>query len=329
MDDRRTIPDGFSVRAPTVDDAAEIAEVMNEVTLAEAGIPFTTTEETRDELTSPRDEATPSGAVLIDEVGSLVGYLQLSRWNEGEYSMLVFVRPRLFGEGLNAALVRHGEAQIAERAGASTPVVVRIARFAGVDAAARLFRALGYSYERTFWMMRIELENASIADARSSDGIHIRPFERDVEERAVYEAIAEAFTDHWGSWSETFEQFRHSRIQGAGSRFDPTLWFVASEGDEIVGVACCSASTPRAEDTGEVNILGVRRPWRRRGVGLALLSAAFDEMRRRGIPRCELGVDAENPTGATRLYERAGMHVAYSWEFWKRTLGGTGEGSEP
>jgi GNAT superfamily N-acetyltransferase len=60
--------------------------------------------------------------------------------------------------------------------------------------------------------------------------------------------------------------------------------------------------------------------WRRRGIALALLRTAFAEFHRRGIPRAELGVDAENPTGATRLYERAGMDVAFGWEFWEKEL---------
>ncbi len=54
-----------------------------------------------------------------------------------------------------------------------------------------------------------------------------------------------------------------------------------------------------------------RKPWRKRGLGLALLHHAFGEFYRRGQPKVALGVDAQNPTGATRLYERAGMHVAY------------------
>jgi ribosomal protein S18 acetylase RimI-like enzyme len=64
----------------------------------------------------------------------------------------------------------------------------------------------------------------------------------------------------------------------------------------------------------------VRRSGRGRGIGLALLLTAFGEFRRRGIPRASLSVDAESETGATRLYERAGMHVAYAWEFWEKEL---------
>jgi mycothiol synthase len=221
---------------------------------------------------------------------------------------------------MSAWLIRRGEIDVVARAGGTgSGVVTRVARFAGNEPAARLFQALGYAYDRTFWMMRIDLATVA-ASTTTLDGIQIRTFERETDERAVYDAISEAFKDHWGSWTETFERWRHNRIDGEGARFDPTVWFVALDGDEVVGAACCSATTPRADDTAEVNLLGVRRQWRRRGVGLALLRTAFGEMQRRGIARCELGVDAENPTGATRLYERAGMHVAYSWEIWKKTL---------
>lgn len=53
---------------------------------------------------------------------------------------------------------------------------------------------------------------------------------------------------------------------------------------------------------------------------MALLHTAFAEIHRRGIPRVELGVDSESPTGATRLYERAGMRPALGWEFWEKRL---------
>jgi GNAT superfamily N-acetyltransferase len=58
---------------------------------------------------------------------------------------------------------------------------------------------------------------------------------------------------------------------------------------------------------GWVNVLGVRRPWRKRGLGLALLQHSFGEFYSRGKHRAGLGVDASSLTGATRLYEKAGM----------------------
>ena len=53
----------------------------------------------------------------------------------------------------------------------------------------------------------------------------------------------------------------------------------------------------------------MRRPWRRQGLGEALLLHSFRAFRERGFTRGTLGVDASSPTGATRLYERAGMTI--------------------
>jgi mycothiol synthase len=314
------IPEGFARRAPTVDDAAAIAELVNEVSVAEAGIPWTTTEETRDVLTSPERAAPSPDLLLIDEDGSAAGYLESWTSDVAELSLVAFVRPALWGRGLNAWLVRHGEAWATENLrGSDSPLVLRLSRFIDNEAAGRLFVSLGYRYVRTFWVMRVELGGAGV-EVPDPSGVSIRPFDPEADVERVYEALREAFDDHWGGPFHSLERWRHRSIEGEGANFDPALWFVGEEDHEIVGAICCTATTPRAEDTGEVGYLAVRRPWRRRGVALALLLTAFAELRRRGVARCELSVDAENPTGATRLYERAGMQVAYGWEVWEKTL---------
>ncbi len=93
------------------------------------------------------------------------------------------------------------------------------------------------------------------------------------------------------------------------AEFDPGLWFLAEAGDDVAGIALCRPR-PAEADAGVIRVLGVRRPWRRKGVGRALLLHAFAEFRRRGMRAAVLGVDAESLTGAQRLYASAGMHVA-------------------
>ena len=90
--------------------------------------------------------------------------------------------------------------------------------------------------------------------------------------------------------------------------------------DEIAGFCLCRKEAYEDPDMGYVNILGVRRPWRRRGLGMALLQHAFAEFYRRGQQRAGLGVDAGSLTGATRLYERAGMHVARQFDTYEKML---------
>jgi mycothiol synthase len=316
-------PEGFELRAPSVDDAVALADLFNEVTIAEIGLPWTTADEMHDELTSPgRDPHLDDALVTADE-GRIVGFLQFYASGDPlQVAMLVLVRPDLFGKGLSAWLLRLGEERARARASVQPPgsgAILRASRFAENEPAGSLFASFGYRYARTFWMMRIERAGA-VRPPDLPAGIAIRNFEPARDERRVHAALSEAFADHWGWPFPPFEEWRHHEIEGEGAEFDPGLWFVAVERDEVVGAACCRARIPRAKDTGSVSDLAVRRPWRRRGIALALLLTAFAEFRRRGLPRVELSVDADSPTGATRLYERAGMHVAYSWEHWEKRL---------
>ena len=120
-------------------------------------------------------------------------------------------------------------------------------------------------------------------------------------------------------WDESFEQWRHWAIES--SAYDPTLWFLAFAGDELAGFSLCRADATDAS-SGYVATLGVRRPWRRQGLGEALLLHSFDAFRSRGYTRATLGVDASSPTGATRLYERAGMRVYRTTVFLERPVAG-------
>jgi len=127
------------------------------------------------------------------------------------------------------------------------------------------------------------------------------------EERAVYAANNDAFSDHWGFEQQPYE--RWAKWSFESERFDPSLNFVAVEGDEIAGICLCAMHWSDNPTYGWVGILGVRPAWRRRGIGLALLRHSFAEFRRRGCDRVGLGVDAQSTTGALELYARAGMHV--------------------
>ena len=101
--------------------------------------------------------------------------------------------------------------------------------------------------------------------------------------------------------------------------FDPTLWFLASSKDEIVGVAL-NLYSPET-DTGWVDHLGVLRHWRKRGVGTALLRHSLGEFYRRGIRRVRLSVDAKSLTDAPRLYERAGMQTVQRYHIYTKESG--------
>jgi ribosomal protein S18 acetylase RimI-like enzyme len=127
----------------------------------------------------------------------------------------------------------------------------------------------------------------------------------EVDPRRVWEAGEEVFRDHHGYVPTGFDAWRQVVVDV--NRSTPDLWLLALEGDDIAGF--CLNALPEGPEGGRgyVASLGVRRPWRRRGLGLALLRHAFALLYERGARRIELDVDADSLTGATRLYERAGM----------------------
>src|SRR5207244_5091442 len=123
--------------------------------------------------------------------------------------------------------------------------------------------------------------------------------------QAVHECHQESFADHWEFQRQPLEVWRRYTVESPG--FDPSLWWLAEADGELAGICLDQWHASGDPTFGWVGVLGVRKPWRGRGLGLALLRHSFADFAARGATRVGLGVDAENTTGAVRLYERAGM----------------------
>jgi mycothiol synthase len=183
------------------------------------------------------------------------------------------------------------------------------------DAAARsLLERIGYRSVRVFREMRIELD-APPPLAAWPEGLRVVPFDPERDAPAFHAAQQEAFADHWEYTPRDLEAWSKSHLRG--ERFDPALWCVLRAGDEIAAGAICTADTYGG---GFVQILFTRRPWRKQGIGAALLADAFRRLWERGERSVGLGVDAASDTGAFRLYERAGMTPALGWVMYEREL---------
>ena len=124
----------------------------------------------------------------------------------------------------------------------------------------------------------------------------------------------EAFADDPGDHPEPFDEWSEGHL--ARPTYDPTLWFVARDRGAVVAAAIARAS----DDGGWVDWLAVLPTHRSRGIGHALLRRAFATFAARGLRRVLLNVDAENVTGATAVYERAGMRVVNRWDLWERGI---------
>jgi mycothiol synthase len=180
----------------------------------------------------------------------------------------------------------------------------------------RLYEKTGYRLIRHMLEMRVELEVAPV-QPEWPEGISLRTFVPEDEQR-LYAADMEAFEDHWEFVRVPFDEWRAWLVDHP--RFEPSLWFLIEEGPELVGFCLCGMHSSGDPAFGHVVVLGVRRPWRRRGLGLALLRHAFGEFHRRGMTKVGLDVDAENLTGAVRLYERAGMYIVKRRDVYEKLL---------
>jgi len=176
-----------------------------------------------------------------------------------------------------------------------------------------IFAREGYLPIRYHWRMGIELSAAPLAPVLPA-GLELRPFVKDEHATHVWQARNEAFQDNWSSHALTFDEFGYYTFDNP--EYDPTLWRVIWDGNEVAGFSI----NHHRMGIGWIHMLGVRPAWRTRGLGLALLQHSFGEFYRRGTKTIGLGVDASNPTGATRLYQRVGMQIVSEFVTFEKEL---------
>jgi mycothiol synthase len=178
--------------------------------------------------------------------------------------------------------------------------------------------ARGYRAVRASYTMEISFGDEPPTAATPIDGIAIRSYHHPDDEQQTYEAQEESFADHWGHTAQTLETWREFSIKQAN--FDPSLWFLGCDGDEVVALSLNFLERSGDPGYGWVGTVGVRRAWRRRGVAEALLRHSFRALHEHGQRHVRLSVDAESSTGATRLYERVGMRVIRRSNTWQLDL---------
>ena len=290
-------PDGLSVRQATVGDASAVDELITAADVAVQGWSESSVPEL---LGWWRMMDLEHDSWLLHEDDALVAYA--AGFAHGEaFELDGFVHPEQRGRGFGSWLVAHGE----KRARELGKRKLQAFSLAADERAHRLFERCGMSELRRYYRMTIELEEEP-PEPKLPDGFTLETFEPE-DAKAFHDALIEAFEEEWNFVAMPFDEWREMRLV-KDPDYDPTLWFVVRDGGEIAAVM---RNEPDRSGAGFVGALGVRKPWRRRGIAQALLHHAFGEFYRRGKRRIALGVDAENPTGATRLYERAGMQVAF------------------
>jgi mycothiol synthase len=307
---------GLTIRPGRLDDLPSAVEMFNRCSHKTIGRDEFTLERYQHEWSHPKLDLHQSTRVVLSPEGDVVGCIEVWDINPNPIHPWVWARvdPAWQGKGIGTAMMQWAIDR-AEQAIKRVPAEARVSIYCSTNrdnaAAKELFASLGLSPIRFSWTMLIELDQAPPEPAWPS-GIELKPYSHPEQAREVYRVIYEAFRDHWGyievPFEEGYERWQHFAL-AEEMYFDPDLWFLAMDGDQIAGISLCAPRTDDDPERGWVNTLGVRREYRRRGIALALLQHSFGTFYRLGKPRAGLGVDAQNLSGATRLYEKAGMHI--------------------
>ena len=320
------LPAGFTARGAKEDDIEPAVRLFNRWSRSvigrdEAGSP----EIIRTEWKAPGFNPARDIRVIYSPSGQMAGYIEV--WATGTPPVHPWVWGRVDPEyedlGIGTWMLHWAEQRALDALGDVPPnlrFAPRLGTYREAEKPRKLFETEGYRHIRSSYTMLIEMD-APVPEPVFPEGITLRTYNPQSDAEAVYLAQTDSFRDHFGFVEEPLEEglkrFKHFWEQDA---FDPALLFLAMDGNEIAGISLCPPHSFEDPEMGWVGTLGVRRAWRKRGLGLALLRHSFNEFYRRGRRKVGLGVDAQNLTGALRLYENAGMHVHQAFDLYEKEL---------
>jgi mycothiol synthase len=270
----------------------------------------------------------PARDILLAEVdGEVVAYARVF-WQElveggRSYETFGFVHPQWRRRGIGGTLHRLNEARLREIAAEHDGVEPKWLASESTDADAggvAILRGNGYTAARFFYDMVARTLGGIVAPSMP-EGLELRPVTRD-QYRAIWEASAEAFRDHWGENEWTDAEW--TRFDAEPHHADPRFWRVGWDADDVAGAIVTTVPVEENERHGRsrvyVSMVSVRRAWRRRGLARALLASSLVGAREAGFTSASLGVDTDSPTGATDLYRSFGFVPERTFTSWRKPL---------
>jgi GNAT superfamily N-acetyltransferase len=317
------LPDGYTLRNAELGDVEIAVEITNARSVHDIGEGDMTVARMRMFWTEAERNLATDNWFVCDSEGTPVAYFDYTEYdpytvNEFDYAVL----PEHCGIGIEEfiyAVAEERARKAIDKAPPGTQIMLETRVWASNQADQSRLEASGFALGRVWNRMLIEMD-ALPPEPIWPDGISVRTFQPH-EIDTVHAAWEDAQRDEYGFSSLTPEEFRRY-LMDEEENFDPTLWFLAIDDatSEIAGYTLCRWERPGEPQTGHIRYVAVRRQYRRRGLGQALLLHTFREFYRRGKRRVGLGVDATSLTGADRLYERAGMRPTHQMLVYEKTL---------
>lgn len=300
-------------RRATAADVDAILEAMRAVDAVDHPHFVTTREEVEDDLGHSYVDLEQDSLLAVDRTGEVIAYglVVLSPGQETLVRSIFIggVRPSHRGQGIGRQLLAWQEARALQQFAESEkplPGWMIVWTDERATRTVSLAERSGFRIVRYFLELRRDL--AAPVAARPLTGFDIVPFTADRSE-AVRLARNDAFRDHWGSQPTTQEDWQESVSRAV---FRPDLSFLAVAPDgEVAGFVLSEVNEedfePQGFTSAYIDLVGVRRAHRGRGVAPALLTRTLEAVAAAGLEQAVLDVDAENPTGALGLYTGVGF----------------------
>jgi GNAT superfamily N-acetyltransferase len=317
---------GITLRPAIAEDLPAIVEVINANSLDVLGIKQALID-TRGRLRTLHDVPPEAERIVaVTDDGRVIAFLYFI--NESPYIIIEIggaVHPDYRRRGIGTMMLEWAEQRAREQlflAPAGAKVVLYCNIFESDDRARGLLTEVGYAPAREWLHLEIELAGPPPPPVWP-EGIRVRLLDPSRDWPAVRAALEEAFADHWGQVriteatpeEENKAEIAAEALDGEGADEDDPYFnsrafcFVALHSEEVVGACLGNARSIEWPDSGKVGSLSVRRGYRRKGIGAALMLHAFGEFYRHGIRRVITDTDADSFTGSYRVYQRVGMRV--------------------
>ncbi len=306
-------------------DLETLVRLINEADAVDRSERGTSLEELGEKFGLPDHHPEENVFVAQDEKGRIVGYGSLYL-EKGEadsiFSTGGVVHPHWRRQGVGRKLLERLWKRAQERKGEIEGEKIHFDGVARSSERGRiaLFEGFEMRVARHFIKM-IYQPLDEIVEPQFPPGITVRAWKKGEDDEAILEVLNEAFADHWGFVPVP----RGDWLYWIGlPRFRRELTLLAISGDEVAGFCLCEINEERIKRLGRkegyVDTLAVRRSYRRRGLGRALLLAGLRLLKDAGMESATLEVDAASLTGATHLYEGVGFREQKRYILYRRKV---------
>ncbi|NET42603.1 GNAT family N-acetyltransferase [Okeania sp. SIO2B3] len=255
--------------------------------------------------------------------GKLIGFGKLSIQEAVDGYLSFKVHPTVRGEGIEQEIIRWGEARMKDFArDRGVSVKLRAATRDDKTECIALLESCGFTPKRHFFNMERSLTDP-LPKPEFPIGFTLQchssaQFSGKQEQQHFLEAWVEmynqTFIDHWNFHELTVEKLEHKMSY---PKYRQDLDLVALTADGTFAAFCLCFIHPednqrKGTREGRIADLGTRRGFRERGLGKAMLLSGMERLQTVGMDKAILGVDAENPSGANRLYESVGFRKIHA-----------------